>query len=115
MAKGVVRSGALIAILLIVAAAATASWAQGRPEGERSQREAPLVDFPRILHGVASSVIYSLLGLMILILGFKIFDLPWITPFSLNKEIAEDDNTAAGLVVAGLLIALGIIIAAAIH
>ena len=46
------------------------------------------------------------------LVGFKIFD--WITPFSLNKEIEEKNNTAAGVIVAGIMIALGLIVAAAI-
>ncbi|MBI4576653.1 MAG: DUF350 domain-containing protein [Planctomycetes bacterium] len=65
-----------------------------------------------MLRNVVEMLLYSLVGLVILILGFKALDL--CTPFSLNKEIAEDDNVAAGVVVAGLLVALGLIIAASI-
>ena len=63
-------------------------------------------------HGVLASLLYSVLGLVVLLVGFKLFDA--ITPFSLNKEIAEDQNVAAGVVVAGIMVALGIIVAAAI-
>jgi uncharacterized membrane protein YjfL (UPF0719 family) len=59
-----------------------------------------------------ASLVYSVLGIVILTLGFKI--LGWVTPFDLNKEISEDDNVAAGVLVAGMMIGLGIIIAAAI-
>ena len=45
-------------------------------------------------------------------IGFKIFDL--ITPFNLNAEIEDKNNTAAGVIVAGIMIALGLIVAAAI-
>ena len=62
--------------------------------------------------GILLSLVYSLLGIAVLILGFKILDM--VTPFSLHKEIAEDDNVAAGVLVAGMMIGLGIIIAAAI-
>jgi uncharacterized membrane protein YjfL (UPF0719 family) len=41
-----------------------------------------------------------------------IFDL--ITPFSLGKELVEDRNTAVGIVVAGIIIGISIIIAAAV-
>ena len=63
--------------------------------------------------GILGAVVYSILGIIILLLGFKIFDKA--TPFDLNKEIAEDNNAAAGIAVAGMLIALGVIVAAAIH
>ena len=62
--------------------------------------------------GLAAALIYSFLGIIVLMIGFKIFD--WITPFSLNREIEEKNNTAAGLIVAGIMIALGLIVAAAI-
>ncbi|MBP96886.1 hypothetical protein CMK18_13100 [Candidatus Poribacteria bacterium] len=62
--------------------------------------------------GLAAALIYSFLGIIVLMIGFKIFD--WITPFSLNQEIEEKNNTAAGLIVAGIMIALGLIVAAAI-
>ena len=44
--------------------------------------------------------------------GGKIFDL--ITPFNLNAEIEDKNNTAAGVIVAGIMIAVGLIVAAAI-
>ena len=62
--------------------------------------------------GLVAALIYSLLGIVVLMIGFKIFD--WITPFSLNREIEEKNNTAAGVIVAGIMIALGLIVAAAI-
>ena len=69
-------------------------------------------DLAHLPVGILLSLVYSLLGIAILILGFKVLDL--VTPFSLSKEIAEDDNVAAGVLVAGMMIGLGIIIAAAI-
>jgi len=65
-----------------------------------------------MLHDLIAAVVYSILGIIILMIGFKVLDI--VTPFDLNKEIAEDDNPAAGVVVAGMMIALGIIVAAAI-
>lgn len=67
---------------------------------------------PELWKGLVHSIIYSLLGLVVLMISFKVFDM--ITPFDLNKEIAEDDNTAAGVAVAGIMIGLGLIVAAAI-
>ena len=62
--------------------------------------------------GLVASAIYSILGIIVLMIGFKIFDL--ITPFNLNAEIEDKNITAAGVIVAGIMIALGLIVAAAI-
>jgi len=103
MAKKVMKFALAIAILLVgVASVASAVNTEGESVSFGSQ----------LLHGVIGTIVYSALGLVVLLVGFKIFDL--VTPFSLNKEIAEDNNVAAGVVVAGIMIGLGIIVAAAI-
>ena len=65
-----------------------------------------------LAQGIIETVIYSAIGIIVLMIGYKVFD--WVTPFSLNKEIAEDNNTAAGVAVAGIMVALGLIVAAAL-
>ncbi len=59
-----------------------------------------------------STATYGLLGIALSVLGYLIFDL--ITPFSLGKELVEDRNIAVGIVVAGIIIGISIIIAAAV-
>lgn len=58
------------------------------------------------------SLIYSGLGLLIFILAFAVLDR--MTPGSLWKEIIEDQNTALGVMMAGVSIAISIVIAASI-
>ena len=60
-----------------------------------------------------ASVVYSLLGMGVFALGFLV--IRWVCPFSLRKEIEEDQNTALAIVIGSVLLGLGIIIAAAIH
>jgi uncharacterized membrane protein YjfL (UPF0719 family) len=62
---------------------------------------------------LVSTVVYSVIGLVFLGLGFKIMDK--LSPFSLSKELLEEHNTAIAIVIAGVMIAQGIIIAAVIH
>jgi putative membrane protein len=53
--------------------------------------------------------VFGTLGLVLLFLGYKIFD--WITPnVNIEKELCEK-NMAVAIVVAAILIALGIIVA----
>jgi uncharacterized membrane protein YjfL (UPF0719 family) len=77
-----------------------------------SAAAAPMLNLKVLVGLVIESVIFSVVGLIILLVGYKIFDA--VTPYHLNHEIAEDNNTAAGVAIAGLLIALGLIVAAAI-
>ncbi|MFQ6044269.1 MAG: DUF350 domain-containing protein [Candidatus Poribacteria bacterium] len=107
MAKKVMTFGFAIAVFF-VGIASVVSAQVGRGAGEAIH----FLSGWSIVNGVIGTVVYSALGLAVLFIGFKIFDL--VTPFSLNKEIAEENNVAAGVVVAGIMIALGIIVAAAI-
>jgi uncharacterized membrane protein YjfL (UPF0719 family) len=62
---------------------------------------------------IAGSVLYALIGVAILWLTFIVIDK--ITPYDLWKEIVEEKNLALGVMVGAMFIALGLIIAAAIH
>ena len=60
-----------------------------------------------------AALVFALLGIVLFVLAFMIIDK--LTPGSLWKELLEDQNTALGNLMAGVAIALAIIIAAAIH
>jgi uncharacterized membrane protein YjfL (UPF0719 family) len=60
-----------------------------------------------------ASVVYSLLGLVMFALAYKVLGI--ILPFSIRKELEEDQNTAVGIVLGCMMLGLAIIIAAAIH
>lgn len=60
-----------------------------------------------------STVIYAVIGMVIFGLAFALFSK--LMPFSVRKEIEEDQNTSLGIIIGSFLIGLAIIIAAAIH
>ena len=62
---------------------------------------------------VLLSALYSVLGLAILCVGFYVVDK--ITPGDIWEEIIQKQNVAVAVVAAGFAVALGIIIASAIH
>ena len=62
---------------------------------------------------ILGALIYSLIG--IVLFGVAFFVIVKIAPFSIRKEIEEDQNTALGIVIGSVFIGLAIIIAAAIH
>jgi uncharacterized membrane protein YjfL (UPF0719 family) len=62
---------------------------------------------------MVGTIVYSLLGCIVFYVGFILFDK--LTPFSIRKEIEQDQNVALGIIIGSGLISLAIIIAAAIR
>lgn len=59
-----------------------------------------------------ATLVYTGVGVVVFLLAFWIMGK--VTPFSLRKEIEEDQNTALGIVMGSVVIGLALIIAAAI-
>ncbi|MAP13025.1 MAG: DUF350 domain-containing protein [Gammaproteobacteria bacterium] len=64
------------------------------------------------LDQILASIVYSVIGIVVFLLAYAILEK--LTPFSIRKEIEEDQNTALGIVIGSCFIALAIIISAAI-
>ena len=62
---------------------------------------------------IISTLTYSLIGLVMF--GAALGIASRVLPFSLRKEIEEDQNTALGVIIGCMFIGIAIIIAAAIH
>jgi uncharacterized membrane protein YjfL (UPF0719 family) len=60
-----------------------------------------------------STVVYALIGMVVFGVAFALFNK--LMPFSVRKEIEEDQNVALGVVIGSVMIGLAIIIGAAIH
>jgi uncharacterized membrane protein YjfL (UPF0719 family) len=65
------------------------------------------------LKALTASVVYSVLGIVILMLSFYVFNK--LTPGTLRREILEEHNTALAIIAAAFMLAVAIIISAAIH
>ena len=61
---------------------------------------------------VVSSAIFAGIGLVVF--GIAFWLMTKIAPFSVKKEIEEDQNVALAVIMAGVLIGISLIIAAAI-
>ena len=59
------------------------------------------------------SILYALIGVMIFWVSFVIVDK--LTPYDLWAEIIEKKNVALAIVVGSMCIAIGLIVAAAVH
>jgi len=62
---------------------------------------------------VQSAAVFAFLGVALFIVAFLILDL--LTPGKLWHEISEKRNSAAAILMGSVAIALGVIVAAAIH
>ncbi len=60
-----------------------------------------------------ATLVYALIGVIVLALGFLIWDR--LTPVDMWREIWEKQNLALAVLAAGMAIGVSIIIAAAIH
>ena len=65
---------------------------------------------PAIFFG---SILYALIGVFVFWVSFVIVDK--VTPYNLWEEIVEKKNMALAIVVGAMAIAIGMIVAAAVH
>ena len=109
MAKKIVFTTFVLVTVAIVALVMFTHNASAQDDA--AAPDAPMVNF-KVLGGfIIEGVVFSIVGLIVLMVGYKVFDMA--TPYDLNRQIAEENNVAAGVAVAGVLVSLGIIVAAA--
>ncbi len=59
------------------------------------------------------AIIYAVLGMILLYVGYRVFD--WVTPTDMQKKIFEENNVAVAVTVGAFVLGLAIVIAAAIR
>jgi uncharacterized membrane protein YjfL (UPF0719 family) len=62
---------------------------------------------------IIATLIFVLIGLIFFAIAFMI--IVKASPFSIRKEIEEDQNTALAIVIASVIIGIALIVSAAIH
>lgn len=70
-------------------------------------------DLAPLVKMLVSSLIFVGMGMVMFLIAF--FLITKITPFSIRKEIEDDQNTALAIVIGSVILGLSQIIAAAIH
>lgn len=68
---------------------------------------------PTMLRIFLSTVLYTVFG--VVVFGLAFWAMTKISPFSIRKELEEDQNTAMAILMASVILGLAIIIAAALH
>jgi putative membrane protein len=62
---------------------------------------------------LVAALAFSALGILLFALAFLI--IVKVTPFSLRKEIEDDQNTALAIIIASVIIGIALIVSSAIH
>ena len=62
---------------------------------------------------IGGTILYAVIGVVVLWIAFIVIDK--LTPYHLWHQLVEEKNVALAIVVGAMFIALGMIIAAAIH
>ena len=71
-----------------------------------------IIPWEQLLPTLISAVIFVAIGLVVFAIAF--FIMTKIAPFSVRKEIEEDQNTSLAVLMGSIIIGIAIIIAAAI-
>jgi len=66
-----------------------------------------------LAEAAVSSAVFAAIGLVVFAIAWWI--MVKIAPFSIKKEIEDDQNVALGVIMAGVIIGIALIIAAAVH
>jgi putative membrane protein len=72
-----------------------------------------VVPMESLLPIVVSTVVFVILGLVVFAIAF--FIIAKATPFSVRKEIEDDQNVALAIVIGAVILGSALIIAAAVH
>lgn len=74
--------------------------------------ETSMLNTTQLVGWIISSLVFVGIGVAVFLIAFLL--ITKLSPFSVRKEIEEDQNTALGIVIGSVIIGLAIIIAAAI-
>ena len=67
-----------------------------------------------LLKGFVGSLVFGLTGIILAVLGFKVFD--WITPrMDIQHELAEKHNMAVAIVCGAIILGVCYVVALVVH
>lgn len=66
-----------------------------------------------LVNALIAALAFSVLGILMLSLAFWI--ITKITPFSIRKEIEDDQNISLAILIGSVMLGISIIVAAAVH
>ena len=77
-----------------------------------AEADTDMIGVGLLMRHLVAGAVFSIMGLVLF--AISVWVLSRCLPFSLRKEIEEDQNVAVGIIVGAMLIGIAIIVAAAI-
>jgi len=72
-----------------------------------------LIARDQLVDAIVATLAFSIIGILLFALAFWV--IVKVSPFSVRKEIEEDQNMALALVIASVIIGIAMVVAAAVH
>ena len=70
------------------------------------------IQWEQVLGSMISSVVFTIIGLVFFAVSF--WAITKVVPFSMRKEIEEDQNVALGIIIGAVIIGIAMIVSATI-
>ena len=71
------------------------------------------MNWDSLAHTLVATALFSLLGIALFGIAFML--IVKFTPFSIRKEIEDDQNTSLAILIASVILGIAMIVSAAIH
>ena len=78
-----------------------------------AQTDAGGIDWGVFAKNILAAVLYTAIGLFFFALAFWV--ICKVCPFSIRKEIEEDQNTSLAIIIGSVILGIALIISAAVH
>lgn len=72
-----------------------------------------MLQWEPLLQGLVATVLFTVIGLIFF--GITFFLITRLAPFSVKKEIEDDQNVALGIVIGAMIIGVAMIVSASLH
>ncbi|MFN7944962.1 MAG: DUF350 domain-containing protein [Blastocatellia bacterium] len=70
----------------------------------------PMNQLPEL---IISTIVFALIGIVLFAIAFWVVTM--VAPFSVKKEIEDDQNTALAIIIGSIIIGIALIVSAAVH
>ncbi len=70
----------------------------------------PMNQLPEL---IISTIVFALIGIVLFAIAFWV--VTKVAPFSVKKEIEDDQNTALAIIIGSIIIGIALIVSAAVH
>jgi putative membrane protein len=72
-----------------------------------------VVPMNQVIDSILTTLAFTLFGLIMFAIAFLI--IVKVSPFSIRKEIEDDQNTSLAIIIGSVIIGIALIVAAAVH